>query len=179
MWKGVNAENENTIVHHTTQTTRKSNNDERQRKLLGGFSSVNDTKNKEYEAAIQLVYDQLKTGQEGVPIVSYASSLIGTILDDEVRAVPIEISQQVVAGLNLRMKLGFFKTTKNRKKKEKKSDKDSSSMNTTLLEMENCIGGISVLVFRNLKGEYNVEKWGDELSCDQVIALLNQNEGDE
>ena len=137
----------------------------RQRNLLGGYTRVENTKSAEIDTLSQLVYQKLQEGQG--PIVSFASSM----KKEAVAVVAIEVSQQVVAGVNFRMKLGFFQNNEGSSK--------SSMKYGEMAGKENCLGGISVIVFRNLAGEYSVERWGRELSCDEVLKLLNKNEGDE
>lgn len=141
----VNAKDE--IMHNRNTVITKK------RSLLGGYNSVQDASSEEIATAAQTAFEQLKL--DG-PTVSYASA----IRELSVEVVPIEVSQQVVAGLNLRMKLGFFK-------------KD------TTYEEQNCIGGITVTVFRNLNGEYSVQNWGKPIDCSQVVTLLNEHEADE
>jgi hypothetical protein len=41
-----------------------------------------------------------------------------------------------------------------------------------------CVGGLSATVFRDLQGHWSVSSYGNELTCDDVEQLLNNNNED-
>jgi len=150
------------------------------RRMVGGYSTVN-TKSEEIDRAAQLVLQKLQEGSG--PSVSYSSELQtisktkdeSLVMTQSLKAVPLEASQQVVAGMNYKMKVGIFIETSG-------NTKPGSSASREVLNSEKhkkCIGGISVTVYRDLKGEYSVTTWGSEIGCDQVVALMNENKGEE
>ncbi len=150
------------------------------RRIVGGFSPA-DTGSEEIDRATKLILQNLEQGNG--PIVSFSSELNANSnmdggdlgLVQSLKAVPLEASKQVVAGMNFKIKVGIFiETTGN--------TRAGSSANREVLNKakhKKCIGGISVTVYRDLKGDYSVSSWGSEIECDQVVALLNENKGEE
>ena len=135
--------------------------------MVGGYSEVSDLNNSEIREVVNFVYVQLYQGQS--PMVSFATKLKEIPLSSSsasLKITPLEAYQQVVAGINFRVKIGFFLT------KNQNNNDDIK---------ERCIGGISAVVYRDLSGMFTVTDWGDEIKCDEVIALRqsNQIEGDQ
>lgn len=159
-----------------------ANHRNHRRHLVGGYSRTSDMKkkNEAISKAVDFVVQEMIKGQG--PTVSFSSQLRQYELsegeNENVRwnAVPLEVSQQVVAGMNFKMKIGIFieKSTH-----DGDGDDRSDSNAHTKAEHEHCLGGVSATVFRDLKGEYSVTQWGKEIGCDQVVTLLNENEDEE
>mmetsp|Transcript_6833 Transcript_6833/g.7440 ORF Transcript_6833/g.7440 Transcript_6833/m.7440 type:complete len:201 (+) Transcript_6833:58-660(+) len=131
------------------------------RKMLGGFQTASDLNNEEIQQPTLFVLESLEQGNDGGSYLSYASIVKQNPESSSYTAVPLEVFKQVVAGMIYKMKIGIFETTSEAKKKK-------------------CIGGLAVAVFRDLKGEFSVMKWGSEISCEEVetIMLKNSNKGE-
>jgi hypothetical protein len=154
------------------------------RNMLGGYKSSENTKSKEINHAVNLVLHELQLGKG--PTVSYSSQLNSSLKDapngeiSSLKAVPLKVSQQVVAGLNFKMKIGFFlQTITERSGSGTSTTRSVSGTGTEPMKHKHCIGGISATVYRDLKGEYTITKWGKEIECSEVVTLLNEHEGDE
>ena len=89
--------------------------------------------------------------------------------------VPLEVSQQVVAGMNYKIKIGVFMAASNRKSPNPQSFLEMKKR----AQREPCLGGISATIFRNLQGEYSVTAWGEEFDCGQVLVMMSDEEEDE
>lgn len=115
---------------------------EERRRIVGGYSS-NNTQNENVQNAADFVLAQLQDHQG-----NYSFSVPpGT--SSRLKAYVLESQQQVVAGMNFRLKLGLF-------------------------EGKNCLGGLSCTVFRDLKGNYSISVFGEEIGCDTVLRMKNE-----
>ena len=159
-------------------TISMSKAEEVSRRMVGGYSkakSGTSTKNsKEIKQAVTLVLDELQQGQH--PNISFYSKLqLREGEGESLKAIPLSVSQQVVAGLNYKMKIGIFIQSTTIKNKTR----GASGTGTERSKHEQCLGGISATVFRDLKGGYAVTKWGEEIDCENVVAMLNEKKGEE
>jgi hypothetical protein len=81
---------------------------------------------------------------------SFLSS--SSISSGSMKVVVLNASQQVVAGMNYKLTLGLL---------------DSNS--------GQCIGGFKCTVYDHF-GDLSVTKWGDEVSCDEVMGMIKIRE---
>lgn len=114
---------------------------EERRRIVGGYSS--NTQSEDVQNAADYVLAQLQDhkGDYSFSVPPGTSSRL--------KAYVLESQQQVVAGMNFRLKLGLF-------------------------EGKNCLGGLSCTVFRDLKGNYSISVFGEEISCDTVLTMKNE-----
>eukprot|EP00553_Chaetoceros_curvisetus_P015264 CAMPEP_0204645154 /NCGR_PEP_ID=MMETSP0718-20130828/1978_1 /ASSEMBLY_ACC=CAM_ASM_000674 /TAXON_ID=230516 /ORGANISM="Chaetoceros curvisetus" /LENGTH=154 /DNA_ID=CAMNT_0051666917 /DNA_START=63 /DNA_END=527 /DNA_ORIENTATION=- len=118
----------------------------RARRLLGGYSQV-DTDNLQVIQGAKAVVESLrKGGGEDISI-----DLPKTSDGGDLRIKVLEASSQVVAGMNFKMKIAVFAG-------------------------EQCIGGLSPIVFRDLQGTYSVTSYGEDIPCETVREMLGSNE---
>ena len=72
----------------------------------------------------------------------------GSIRANRSTAMVVEASQAVVAGMKYDMKVVVED------------------------ELGECVGAFEVVVFQNLRGRFRIMEWGDELTCDEAMKLL-------
>jgi len=120
--------------------------EERRRRMVGGYSSI--TQSADVQNAADFVLAELQD-HEGIYSFSVPP---GT--SSRLKAYVLEAKQQVVAGMNFRLKIGIF-------------------------EANTCLGGLSCTVFRDLKGNYSVSTFGEEIGCDTVLDMKNELEKNE
>ena len=74
--------------------------------------------------------------------------------DNIAKPVVLRASQQVVAGMNYRLTIALLNS------------------------VGDCLGGFKCIVY-NRFGELSVTTWGDEVSCEDALNLLNENSAKE
>ena len=183
----------------TSTATRRVN-----RRLVGGYNQVSMENGDEMmHGAVEFMLDEIKQGN-GPRHLSFSSAIKnsaalkqnhhdgGTTTNNDndnqdhmLDFVPLEISQQVVAGLNYKIKIGVFVETSTRQQNSGDDGGDGAGhssdpkMKKVMAETERCLGGISAIVYRSLQGDYSLTLWGKEIDCQQVLVLLNEHVGDE
>lgn len=133
------------------------------RTVVGGYSPSCDLNSEQIHRVADFIFLQLKQDQGviPVPVVSFTTTLQEGIDNNlEFKIMPLEAYQQVVAGMNFRVTIGISVVEKSNE--------------------ECCVGGITATVYQDLNGNLTVTSWGDEISCDQVVALRGDElEGEE
>mmetsp|Transcript_14736 Transcript_14736/g.32018 ORF Transcript_14736/g.32018 Transcript_14736/m.32018 type:complete len:171 (+) Transcript_14736:268-780(+) len=116
-----------------------------ERHVLGGYSDA-DVRSERIVAAARYAVAALQKGVDGAPppIELYSFSEIDT---DGLDVVILEAQQQVVAGMNYRIKIGLT---------------DSHGK---------CLGAFKVLVYDQF-GDLSVSRWGEEVPCGEMELAI-------
>lgn len=111
--------------------------------LVGGYSSTTQIKNdSNVQDAANFVLEQLRIRHRDYSFTLSSSPT------SAFNIVVLDSQQQVVAGMNYKLKLGIFNSQSNQ-----------------------CLGGLACIVYRDLQGKYTVTSFGEEISCQAVLAM--------
>ena len=146
-----NSEQERLFVGAETETQTET---EEVRTLVGGYQELADPMDVPFiRESADLVFETLKDEQP----FGFASTASSYRI--------VEAEQQVVAGLNYKLTMIF-------------GDRPIDSNNSVEKKEGNCVGGCRVIVYNHF-GDLSITEWSKELSCEEILAMDDEQVGDE
>lgn len=125
--------------------------EEVRRPMAGGYqkstTKSNGTNDERLQAAASFAVQGIHQAETPMPYTFLEKISYPVNNDGDVQTVVLNASQQVVAGINYRMTIGLMNT-----------------------EGTECLGAFKCVVYDRF-GDLSVTTWGDEVSCDEALAL--------
>ena len=125
------------------------------RTLVGGYQELADPMDVPFiRESADLVFETLKDKQP----FGFASAASSYRI--------IQAEQQVVAGLNYKLTMIFGDQPIDRNDSDEKKKEG------------NCVGGCRVVVYNHF-GDLSITEWSKELTCEEILAMDDEQGGDE